>query len=652
MKTLFYFIFLLSLIFLPPAHARNDDSDDWYPFVLGEKMDPDSPLNIGKLVLDPPAGKHGFVKVKDGHFYFEDGTRAKFWGTNLCFSANFPDKKQAEMIADRLAFFGFNAVRLHHMDSAFEPHGIFKDVAPAYKDPQMKKTGVLSEKQLDRLDYLIYLLKQRGIYVDMNLLVSRHFTEADGVKDADRLVIAAKPVSMFDPRLIELQKQYAKDLLTHYNPYTKMRYCDDPTVALVEITNENSIIIAWKQGKFDHNNKDALPTFYLDQIDEKWQKWQKKNLLFTQEDWKAFFTNLTREYIKEMSSFLNNECGIKIPITGIGGYSHGGNLDEEDLTAQESCDFIDVHSYWDHPRFPVPENRNAFQIYNHSMLKNEYIGIIGYSLKRQAPLLQKFLKEKDIKNLINELKSGESKETMSSKPFTISEWNHCYPNEYAYETPPLLASFAKELEWDAIFQFAFSHLIYNQMSYDKIADMAVFDTIANPQQLILASISSILFHEKAKISMQIKNQIFFADSPLIKGIVGEIKDQSFQFNQFEITPLDNGAVFIFLLDNSQAGKYIGISISKIKNTDSKWSRKGIYQWGTGPTLLKKLPVKISIRNTANCRVYVLDQKGRPGREIPIAEDIRREGFSTATFSSPWFGIDISLSGEDSNQNHK
>jgi hypothetical protein len=96
----------------------------------------------------------------------------------------------------------------------------------------MKKTGVLSKKQLDKLDYLIYQLKIRGIYIDINLLVSRHFTEADGIKHAKELGMAAKPASMFDPKLIELQKQYAKNLLTHLNPYTKLRYCDDPAIAL------------------------------------------------------------------------------------------------------------------------------------------------------------------------------------------------------------------------------------------------------------------------------------------------------------------------------------------------------------------------------------------------------------------------------------
>lgn len=36
-------------------------------------------LNYSHL-LDAPAGKHGFVKVKDGHFYFEDGRKSEVFG--------------------------------------------------------------------------------------------------------------------------------------------------------------------------------------------------------------------------------------------------------------------------------------------------------------------------------------------------------------------------------------------------------------------------------------------------------------------------------------------------------------------------------------------------------------------------------------------
>ncbi|HOW43225.1 MAG TPA: hypothetical protein P5110_01215 [Candidatus Omnitrophota bacterium] len=285
------FIFLLLIIiplFCPSIQAQTQENEDgeWYPFYFPEKLDPDSPMNIGKLVLDAPAGKHGFCKVKDGHFYFEDGTRAKFWGTNLCFNACFPTKEQAEMLATRIAYFGFNAVRLHHMDFYFEPKGIFEDVCPAYKDPQMKRTGVLSKKQLDKLDYLIYQLKIRGIYIDMNLLVARHFTEADGVKFAKELGMAAKPVSMFDPKLIELQKQYAKDLLTHYNPYTKLRYCDDPVIALIEITNENSIIGSWQGNNLNGTllglKTKGIPDYYSQQLDISWNKWLEKKYLTTE----------------------------------------------------------------------------------------------------------------------------------------------------------------------------------------------------------------------------------------------------------------------------------------------------------------------------------------------------------------------------------
>ena len=34
-------------------------------------------------LLDAPAGKHGFVKARQGHLYFEAGTRARFIGLSL-----------------------------------------------------------------------------------------------------------------------------------------------------------------------------------------------------------------------------------------------------------------------------------------------------------------------------------------------------------------------------------------------------------------------------------------------------------------------------------------------------------------------------------------------------------------------------------------
>ncbi len=47
---------------------------------------------------------------------------------------------------------------------------------------------------------------------------------------------------MFNQRLIDLQRDYAKKFLCHVNPYTGLAYKDDPAVAVVQMNNEDSAI--------------------------------------------------------------------------------------------------------------------------------------------------------------------------------------------------------------------------------------------------------------------------------------------------------------------------------------------------------------------------------------------------------------------------
>lgn len=71
--------------------------------------------------------------------------------------------------------------------------------------------------------------------------------------------------------MIELQKKYARDLLTHVNPYTGRAYTDDPGVAMIEINNENSVIACWFWGAMDKIGPpyDAL-------FRQKWNEWLLK----------------------------------------------------------------------------------------------------------------------------------------------------------------------------------------------------------------------------------------------------------------------------------------------------------------------------------------------------------------------------------------
>lgn len=607
-KQLIFIILILLLLFfatvvscaLIPGDASKEEGVYWFPFVLAKSLFPHSPANMGKLILDAPAGKHGFVTNKDGAFYFEDGTPAKFWGTNLCFSACFPSRKEAVITADRLAFFGFNAVRLHHMDYYFEPRGIFKDIVPAHQDPQMKKTGTLSKKQLDKLDYLIYQLKKRGIYIDINLLVSRHFTKADGVIDADTLGTAVRPASIFDPKLVELQKEYAKDLLTHYNPYTKLCYYDDPAIALIEITNENSIFAL---------NKLSIPDYYQTQLENRWRGWAKGRYRTIEEAKKAFYIDIESGYFKKMIDFLKKECGIKVPITGIGGYRQA-----EDVEAQNDSNFIDAHVYWDHPRFPnVPWDRDNFRIHNKSMLLDKNSGIIGKILKRTP--------------------------SPRTKPYTITEWNHCYPNQYAYETPALIALYAVKNNWDALFQFSFSHGRETHPQDNNI--QTYFDIIANPQILILCSVGSFIFHKTDGPEIIVENGTFKIDSPKIKGAAGFIKDEPIVLDSLTLTTNRDGAVFLYSLKNGpfkKSNKLILITLSEIKNKDSGWNDRERFDWGSAPTMLKKIGVDVVIENTNKLRVYQLNNKGGRDKEIPVRYEDNKISFSTKEATSLWFEI--------------
>ncbi|MBM3333280.1 carbohydrate binding domain-containing protein [Candidatus Sumerlaeota bacterium] len=236
--------------FWPPGRAWAGEASsqaNLKPFYLSWDNPPNAFANVS-LTFDKPAGKHGPIAVRDGHLAFADGGRARFWGTNLSGEGNFPPKEIAERVADRLAKFGHNLVRFHGMDAWGRT--IF--------DPKHKDTRHFDPEQLDRLDYLIAQLEKRGIYINLNLHVGRRFTQADGVAEADWLAYA-KYCVIFDPRMIELQKEYARQLFTHRNAYTGMTYAEDPAVIIVELTNENSLLGGWTRG-FLRGEQRSRPT--------------------------------------------------------------------------------------------------------------------------------------------------------------------------------------------------------------------------------------------------------------------------------------------------------------------------------------------------------------------------------------------------------
>jgi len=175
----------------------------------------------------------------NGAHFIVGGQPIRFWGVNIAASGAFPAKTTAPDIAAHARKMGINLVRFHHLDNPWGGNDGSIFVSG-------QSTRSLNTTTLDRLDFFINELKKNNIYTNMNLNVSRTFKVSDGIANADSLVEFAKGITIIDPQLIALQKEYATQLLAHVNPYTGLKLAEDPCLGMVEIINENSLYGMWK----------------------------------------------------------------------------------------------------------------------------------------------------------------------------------------------------------------------------------------------------------------------------------------------------------------------------------------------------------------------------------------------------------------------
>ena len=212
--------------------------------------------------LNSPVGADRVAVDTNGHFVVS-GRRQRFLGVNFAGDSPFMPTNHAESVAARLAKFGVNAVRFHHMDASW-----------AYNGGLLAYTSTSSTRvnpaQLERVHYVVSRLKAHGIYSDINLLVGREYRSGDGLgpevtgmdwKDAHIL-------GFFHDPALALQEDYATQLLTPTNRFTGLPLAQDPAVAFVEIINENGLLAKWYDGGLDR-----LPARYAASLQSRWNGW-------------------------------------------------------------------------------------------------------------------------------------------------------------------------------------------------------------------------------------------------------------------------------------------------------------------------------------------------------------------------------------------
>jgi hypothetical protein len=275
----FWLCALVGTALASSAAAAGDLEFSGFPFPIpfDGLVEGTAPAALAPLPV--PAGGEGFVQVRDGRFVLsESGRQIRFWGTNLTLEGCLPPHDVSERMARRLASLGINCVRMHFMDAAGYPQGLWN--TPGWGD--FPHRGFQPEA-LDRLDYLVAQLKAHGVYTDLNLHVARVFGAADGfppVGEGESVPELGKGVGTFYPPCIEEQKRYARMLLRHVNPYTGNAYAEEPAIAMVEITNENGLLNTY----FGSGGAlDDLPAAYAEDLTQRWNTWLRRRYPTTDE---------------------------------------------------------------------------------------------------------------------------------------------------------------------------------------------------------------------------------------------------------------------------------------------------------------------------------------------------------------------------------
>jgi len=657
------------------------------PFVMDHRDAKVSPADVSFL-LDGPAGKDGFIRVENGHLAKGNGQRIRFWGVHFTDwsrgSVEIPPKDDMPMWASTLARFGVNLVRLHFLDLD-SPRGLI--------DASGNDSRSFDPQQLDRLDFEVAQFKKRGIYVDLNLNVGRSYKAGDGVADYAK-IRWAKGLTLYDPRLIELEKEYARRLLTHVNPFTGKAWRDEPGVALVEIVNENGLYPGFR----------APTAYYDDELTAQYNAWLAQHperlakvrtagspvpRLKSQEIASApkeryeaevaFYMDTERQFYEGMSAYLKNELGVKCPIIGTADHSHTGSPYPM-LASLAQLDVMDGHVYWEHPEAPPPTD---------TPMVNDPLHSTVVQLSRTA---------------------------LAGKPYTVSETNHPFPNEFASEGIPIIAAYGAFQDWDAIVTYTFEPKRAPDWK-PYVGDS--FDISLDPVRMTEMAAGALMFlrgdvrpaHETVDRSysreevlesrrLPHSEQPYFTPGfPLMLPLQHEVRIRSLNgapteaYTAHDPDPIVsdtgqlawyNGEVTVdtdrtqalvgFLRANHRAVRNLSADVtnnfatlvlssldaqplarsnrmlltagSRVANTGMKWNdaRTRLQDWGGPPTLIEPVAGTVTLRNLAKARgvsAVALDGAGRPtGESIQAKRTAEGWAFPIGAPVTTWYVISV------------
>lgn len=428
-----------------PAERLAQPSDAWWANDLHWNR---TPVDLSHLnAADKPAGKRGFLRASGEDLVFADGTKARFWGTNLSAGGIFQYRNPAIVRAQarRLSQLGFNLVRIHHHDSHWAQPNVFGRDA--------KGTRTLDPHAMEQIDRWIKALKDEGIYVWLDLHVGRELSGDDDIEAFSE--IANRPGKrtgmqgylFVNDSLKARMREFASAYLAHVNPHTGLAYKDDPAIVTVLITNENDLThhfgnsllpdknVPWHTEQYIALARKFAVDKNLD-YDQVWRSWEFGPS-------KLFLSDLEHAYFSDVTKFLRDE-GVKVPIIGT---SYWGEMSVAGLPSLSQGDMVDAHAYG---------------------RADDVSGDPRYAA-----------------NLVSWMSGG----SVSGKPFSVSEWNvEPFPVFDRFQVPAHLASVASLQGWNALLQYA-----YTQSPLLGGSQAGNWEAISDPAMMAMMPAAALLF---------------------------------------------------------------------------------------------------------------------------------------------------------------
>ena len=385
---LFFAFYLLSLNTNNniPKRKYNKADSTWFEFTFPYEFEI-VPFNSN---IEP-------IRIKNGHFVGDiSGKRIRFFGTTIGW--DFLDGSDSVIMkaVKYMKSQGINCVRIH-------PPGIWNS-----------KMHKFNKQKIERLDYLIKVLSEHRIYYSFYTPIYCVYNVREGLP-----LTLFKGKALFDRKLIEETKIFWDSLLTHKNKYTGLRYVDDPTLAFLIMSNENSVSKLWYQ----KGGKEVLKQFWGEYLREKQIPYfelpiDNKDTSFL--TFLKFAAEKDSIYFSEMKRFLES-LGVKVPITCTN----------------------EPYSYYEQRVFFKISDFMAVHTYGYYALGNE-----GEWVNNRSHLIWNNESPWDFPARMFTI-------NYCDKPVIVDEWNKGYPVDSRIEAPIIIPLLASLYDYDGVFYFSF-----------------------------------------------------------------------------------------------------------------------------------------------------------------------------------------------------